>query len=142
MTFSPGQFITAQRLNRLQSRTYWAQASGTTAASGSGDVAGASVPLTIETDGATVAFHWTAAVYATGVMASNANVRAFIGADGSPVYALSEWKTNAEKGTVGNQWATTVATAGAYTAKLTYTTPALGTLSNYTSMMVTVIEVA
>jgi hypothetical protein len=143
MAFAPGQFITAQRLNRLQSKTYWATASGTTAAGGSSvDVAGASIPITTETDGATMAISWTASVYATGVMGSAASVRPFIGADGAGSFALAEWKTSAEKGTLANFWAATVTTAGLYTVKLVATTPANGTLSPYTTLMVTVHEVA
>ena len=90
MSFAPGQFITAQRLNRLQSKTYWAAASGTIPASQTNvDITGASIPITTETDGATMAISWSTAVYATGVMGGNANVRVFIGADTSPVYAPS-----------------------------------------------------
>lgn len=144
MSFAPGQFITAQRLNRLQSKTYWAAASSTVAASQTNfDVLGTSIPITIETAGATVAFTWFTAVYngATS-MTTNANGRVFIGSDSSPVFALAEWRTANEKGTVGNCWSTTVPSAGATTAKMQVTTPANATLSVYTSLMVTVTEVA
>jgi hypothetical protein len=144
MSFAPGQFITAQRLNRLQSKTYWAAASGTFAASQTAvDVAGTSIPVTIETNGATVAITWVAAIYAGGsAMTTNANARVFIGSDGSPVYALADWRTANDKGTVANVWGATVAAAGATTIKMNATTPANATLSVYTSIMATVHEVA
>lgn len=146
MSFAPGQFITAQRLNRLQPKIYWAQASGTTGPSvTTTDVAGTSIPITIETDGATVSMSWSGAVYAgatAGGLTSSATVRAFIGSDGSPLFALGEWRTASEKGTIANFWSTTVPTAGSYTAKLNTTIPANATLSVYTSLMVQVTEVA
>jgi hypothetical protein len=143
MAFAPGQFITAQRLNRLQPKTYWAAASAVLPASSAlVDITGTSIPITIETDGATVAFTWSCSVYASGAMASSASARPFIGADGSPVFALGQWNVNTEKGSVANVWSTTVATAGAYTAKLVGSTPSNATLSTYTSLMVVVTEVA
>lgn len=143
MAFAPGQFITAQRLNRLQPRTYWQSASGTFAASQTAqDIAGTSIPLTIETDGATVSFTWAIGAYATASLASNINARVIIGADSAPVYAIAEWKDAAAKGSVAQTWSTTIATAGAYTAKLQATTPANGTISVYTSLLVVVTEVA
>jgi hypothetical protein len=142
MAFAPGQFITAQRLNRLQPKTYWAAASGVLAASSTTvDIAGTSIPLTIETDGAQVAFVWSISVYASGAMASSASARPFLGADGAPIFALGQWAANTEKGSVANVWVATVLTAGSYTAKLVGTTPSTATLSTYTSMMVTVTEV-
>jgi hypothetical protein len=143
MSFAPGQFITAQRLNRLQPKTYWAASSATFPASTSlTDVTGTTIPITIETDGATVSFSWAIAVYASASMASNASARAFIGSDSSPNYAIAEFKDAAAKASVANFWSTTVATAGAYNAKLVATTPANATLATYTSIMVTVLEVA
>lgn len=143
MAFAPGQFITAQRLNRLQSKTYWAAASAVLPASSSlVDITGTSIPITIETDGATVAISWNASVYASGAMATSASARPFFGSDSSPVFALGQWNVNTEKGGVANFWSTTVATAGAYTAKLVGTTPSNATLSTYTSLMVVVTEVA
>jgi hypothetical protein len=146
MSFSPGQFITAQRLNRLQPKTYWAASSATMGPSVSGvDVTGTSIPITIETAGATVSMVWSGSIYAgatAGGMASNGNVRPFLGADGSPVFALAEWKTASEKGSIGNVWSTTVPSAGSYTAKLVTTLPANSTLVQYTTLWVVVTEVA
>lgn len=144
MSFAPGQFITAQRLNRLQSKTYWAAASGGVAASQSGvDVPGTSIPMTIETDGATVSFVWIAAIYATASFTGATSVRVNLNGDLSPTFALAEIKDAAAKVTAGNTWSTAIATAGAYTAKLVATTQANATISTaYTSLLVTVTEVA
>ena len=146
MSFSPGQFITAQRLNRLQPKTYWAASSATMGPSVTGvDVTGTSIPLTIETAGATVTIAWTSAVYAgatAGGMTVNSSCRPFLGADGSPVFTVAEWKTASEKGTVSNCWSTTVPSAGSYTAKLVVTVPANATMVTYTTITVTVTEVA
>ena len=143
MSFSPGQFITAQRLNRLQPRTYFVQASGTTSpVVSNGDVTGASTSITVETNGAKATFMWTAAVYATGAMASNTNTQAYWDVNGSPTFALAQWATNGEKGTVANVWDTTISTAGTYTFKLKTSVVANSQLAIYTSMVVMITEVA
>jgi hypothetical protein len=144
VAFAPGQFITAQRLNRLQTKTYWAAASGTTPVSSAGvDMAGTTIPVTIETAGATVTISWSVSVYATAVtMASSGSARAFFGADSSPNFALFQDSDANAKGSVANFWMTTVAAAGAYNAKLVVTTPAQATMSNYSSILVKVDEVA
>lgn len=142
MSFSPGQIITAQRLNRLQSKTYWAQASGAIAGAGSGDVAGTSQSITVQTNGATASFVWTCAAYASGAMASNANTQAVWDSNGSPTYALCQWTANLQKGTAANVWSTTISTAGTYTFKLSYTNVANCSLATYTALMVTITEVA
>lgn len=143
MSFAPGQFITAQRLNRLQTKTYWAQASGTTAVSQSGvDVAGTSIPVTIETDGASVAVSWSIAAYATAVTGGLVSARAAFGADTSPVFSVAQFSAATEKTSAANFWLDTVSLAGSYTAKIVATTPAQATLSSYTALMVQVTEVA
>jgi hypothetical protein len=143
MAFAPGQFITAQRLNRLQSKTYWSQISGaiTTVAAGA-DVTGTAISIPIETNGATAAFVYSGDLRAGASLASNINVEAFWDVNGSPNFALAEWKDASAKGVVCNVWATTVPTAGTYTFKLKYTNVANGSIGIYTSMMVTITEVA
>jgi hypothetical protein len=143
VAFAPGQFITAQRLNRLQPAVYWAAASGTTPVSSSGvDVAGTSIPITIQTDGAQVDITWAISAYATAVTTGLASARAVLGADSSPVYSVAQFSAATEKTNSSNTWVTTVATAGSYTAKIVATTPAQITLSVYTSIRCTVYEVA
>lgn len=142
MAFAPGQFITAQRLNRLQPKTYWASASGTFPISQSlVDIPGTSMSIVVETAGATVAIDWSVSVYASGSMASSASARAWFGTDSSPVYSLFQSTAANEKASVANTWMTTVPTAGTYTAKLVGSTPVNATMSNYGSIKVVVSEV-
>jgi hypothetical protein len=145
MAFAPGQFITAQRLNRLQPKVYWAQASGTFPVSQSlVDIPGAAMSVIVETAGATISIDWSVSVYANASMlaSSSASARAWFGSDSSPVYALAQLTANAEKVTIANSWMTTAPTAATYTAKLVGSTPAQATMSNYGSIKVTVYEVA
>lgn len=142
MAFAPGQFITAQRLNRLQNKIFWAAASAVVPVSQTNvDVTGASIPLTIETDGASVCLEWSMTAQATAVTGGQVSCRAFLGVDASPVYTVAQFSAATEKGSFYNTWLTTVATAGAYTAKLVATTPAQATLFTYTTIKVTVSEV-
>ena len=143
MPFAPGQFITAQRLNRLQPKTYWAAATGGVATSLSGvDVPGTSIPITIETDGATISFVWIGAIYATTSTTGATTVRVNFDGNLSPTFVVSEPKDASTKVTAANTWSFTVATAGAYTPKLVATTQTGATISTaYTSIMATVTEV-
>lgn len=143
MSFSPGQFITAQRLNRLQTKTYWAMANSTLPASSSNvDAPGTSQNITIETDGATVAINWSTAFYAAGTApAANAHSQAYWDVNASPHFALVEFRTANEKAVSSQNWMTTITTAGTYAFKIVVTTPANFTMATYTSMMVQVTEV-
>lgn len=143
MSFSPGQFITAQRLNRLQTKTYWSAANGTVAASSTNtDIPGTSMNITIETDGATVAINWSTAFYAAGTApSSNANSRAFWDVNASPHFALAEFRTANEKVVSAQNWMTTITTAGTYAFKIQATTPANFTIAIYSAIMVQVTEV-
>lgn len=141
MAFAPGQFLTAQRLNRLQSKSYFSQNSGSIG-TGSGDVGGTPISITVETDGATAAFTWTGSCYASGAMGGNTNTQAWWDVNASPTFALTQLLTNLEKVTSANVWVTTIPTAGTYTFKLKYTVVANSTLSIYTAMMVVITEVA
>lgn len=143
MSFSPGQFLTAQRLNRLQNKQYWCAASGTVAASSTNaDIPGATMDITTETDGATVSMVWATAFYAgASAPAALASCRAFWGANGAPLYAVAEFRTANEKVTAAQTWQTTITTAGTNTFKLVCSTPANCTVSIYSSLLVTVSEV-
>lgn len=144
MSFSPGQFITAQRLNRLQTKAYFGQNSGAISAVGSGDVTGTLISITTETNGATACFTWTASVYATGNMLAtgNTNTSAFWDVNQSPTFAVGQLTASSEKVTNANVWVTTIPTAGTYTYKLRYSNSTSGTLSIYTALMVQIMEVA
>lgn len=142
MSFSPGQFITAQRLNRLQPKAYFSQNSAAITVAGSGDVGGTPTSITVETNGATAAFVWTASCYTTGAMASNTNTFARWDVNDSPTFAVVQQSANGDKVTAANVWVTTVPTAGTYTFKLRYTVVANSQLSIYTAMQVMIMEVA
>lgn len=142
MSFSPGQFITAQRLNRLQPAMYWSQCSGAISIVGSGDVTGTPTSITVQTNGASAAFHWTVAVYATGAMSANANTQAFWDVNSSPTFALAQHGANGDKTTAAANWLTTIPTAGTYTFKLRYTVVTNSQMQIYTSMLVVISEVA
>lgn len=143
MAFSPGQIITAQRLNRLAPATYWSQASGTVAASSSAvDIPGTSISITVQTNGATANFWFVAHFYA-GASAPTAlgSFKAMWDVNSSPTFGVFDTRTANEKGPGVNTWSTTIPTAGTYTFKLNATTPANVTIPIYASLMVQIQEV-
>jgi hypothetical protein len=145
MAFSPGQFITAQRLNRLQPKTYWSQASGavTGGAGTAADIAGTPISITVETNGATAAMDWSVAVYATGAMGTGACVvRAFWDVNGAPTFALYDAQATNYRSTVSANWSTSIGTAGTYTFKLNGSVFTNSTLQIYTTLKVVITEVA
>lgn len=142
MSFSPGQFITAARLNRLQPAHYWAQASSAIGSVGSGDVAGTSMNITVQTNGATATMIWTAAIYASGLMSANANTNAVWDVNLAPTYALAQHSANGDKVTASANWTTTIPTAGTYTFKLKYTNVTNASMQIYTTLLVIINEVA
>lgn len=142
MSFLPGQIITAQRLNRLQTKTYWAQSSATISTIGSGNVGGTAISITTETDGATASVSWSTAVYATGGMSATVSTNAKYDLASSPNFALGQYSASGEKGVSANFWATSVASAGTYTFQLAYNVTSAGQLNSYTAMMVDIKEVA
>jgi hypothetical protein len=142
MSFAPGQFITAQRLNRLQTKSYFSQCSGTVAASGSGDVPGTAISIPIETNGATATFSWTASTYYLGLPSGASSTHAVWDVNSSPTFAVNQQQANTDKVTGANFWSTTIPTAGTYTFKLAYSTLTNTNLSIYTAMIVQIDEVA
>lgn len=142
MAFSPGQYITAQRLNRLQPKTYWAAASGTLGPNVTGDVPGCSIPITVETDGATADFVWFYAAYA-GAVAPTAisSCKAMWDVNSSPVVAVADIRTASEKVTAGQTWQTAIGTAGTYTFKLNAVAPPNITVQVYSAIRVVISEV-
>jgi len=145
MAFSPGQYITAQRLNRLQPKTYWAAASGvTTTTLTNADVAGTSISIPVETNGATAAFTWFTAIYANAgvAMSGAASSRVLWDVNVSSVVAIGFWSGTNERGTPGQTWVTTIGTAGTYTFKMQVTTAANTAIQVFTAMTVVITEVA
>ena len=144
MTFQPGQFITAQRLNRLQPKVYWAQCS-TPITGGAGttqDVVGTSMSITIDTNGATAAMDWSFANYATAAMGTNSTlVRAIWDVNAAPTYALYDAQANNYRSTCSANWVTTIGTAGTYTFKLQANVFTGATLQIYTTLKVEILEV-
>jgi hypothetical protein len=145
MSFLPAQIITAQRLNRLQPKTYWSQCSSaiTGGAGTTQDVAGTSISITTETNGATAAMDWSFANYATGVMSTNATlVRALWDVNAAPTYALYDAQAANYRATCSANWVTTIPTAGTYTFKLQANVFTNATLQVYTTLKVQITEVA
>lgn len=142
MSFSPGQIITAQRLNRLQTKSYYSIASSTITTAGSGNMPGTAQSITVETDGATFACSWTAAIYATAAMSSNSNIYAKYDLSSSSSFALAQFSANTEKATVANYWGGTITSAGTYTFQLFYTNQSTSQISAYTSLLTQIMEVA
>lgn len=143
MAFSPGQFITAQRLNRLQPKTYWAAASGTVAASQAAvDIPGVTLSITVETNGATAEMLWFAHFYNTGVPAANSNAQAYWDVNAAPVFALGQGLNVNEKLAASQSWVTTIPTAGTYTFKVKATTSTNTTTPVYCTLDVKITEVA
>jgi len=143
VSFAPGQYLTAQRLNRLQSKTYWTQNSANQVAGSYDPIPGTNTSITIETDGATVAFDWTAAVYGTTTaMASLTSVQAVWDVNTAPTFAVALFSNSTERVTAAANWMTTIPTAGTYTFKLKATVATNSTLQIYTTMKVVVTEVA
>lgn len=142
MSFSPGQIITAQRLNRLQTKTYFSMSSGAITGSSTGNVAGTAQSVTIETDGASFTCSWTAAVYATAGMAGNSNTFAKYDLASSGAFAVGRWSAANEQGTVANFWGGTIGSAGTYTFQVGYSNNVNAQLAIYTSLLTAVMEVA
>lgn len=143
MSFSPGQFITAQRLNRLQPKPYWAQASSTVAASSTNaDVPGCSVSFTTETDNAQAEVIVTGAFYASGVPAAISSVVAVLDTSTvSPNFAISQPAANGDKLQGAAGWLVTIPLAGIHAIKARASTSTNTVVQVYSGISVTVYEV-
>lgn len=143
MSFSPGQFITAQRINRLQRKSYWAAASGSFTSTSAADIPGCSFSVIVETDGATADFWWTSDGRAgASAPAAVATTQAFWDVNGSPVFNVWSVRTALSQASTASNWSTTITTAGTYTFKLRGTMVANASINVYTSLLVHISEVA
>jgi hypothetical protein len=143
MSFSPGQFITAQRLNRLQRKSYWAASSGSFTSTTLADIPGASMSIVVETDGAAADFWWTFDGRAGGTApVAVATVQAYWDVNGSPVFNIWSVRTANSQASTATNWSTTITTAGTYTFKLRGTMQTNISLNVYTSLLVQISEVA
>lgn len=142
MAFAPGQFLTAQRLNRLQSTTYWvAASSGLGASASTVDVPGATMSITTQTNGATAAMFWSCDFRMTAATAV-ASCRPLWDVNGSPVFAVFRAAAANDGASACQTWSTTIPTAGTYTFKLQATTQVGGATNIYTALTVIITEVA
>jgi hypothetical protein len=143
VAFLAGENITAARLNRLQPRTYWAQASSTIGASQTNvDVPSATVTFTTDAANATIVVAWPAAFYFAGAAGGLSSVSVLIdGSSSSPMFAISQQSASTDKNQGMGVWQTTLATAGSHTVKLRGTTNTNTTVQIYTALSVTVYEV-
>jgi hypothetical protein len=146
MSFAPGQFITAQRLNRLQNKVYRAKCSS--ALSGvqtDQDIPGATVTFDTETDNAMIYVWWSCDARQTAATSGQIACKALLDGVASDAFALFQGAPGAsgagEKATVANTMDFTAATAGSHTVKLQVTQTANNQTNIYASVMVMVEEV-
>lgn len=144
MSFSPGQFITAQRLNRLQPKLYRSVASSAlTGGAANLDVPGSEIAFSTEAANATVRAMWNGDARNTGGGGGQqASYSALLdGSVTSDVFSLFQGSAANERSTVGNCWDTTIASAGAHTIKLKVTQGSNQTQQTYTTLQLWVQEV-
>jgi hypothetical protein len=143
MSFLAGDLLTAQRINRLQNKSYHIKSSGNLPASSTGvDIPGATIPFTTETDGATVQVWFTVDFDNTASPAANVgSVRAFMDATGGAVFGIYGANITDGRSTIAQMDEFVIPTAGAHTIKLTATTPANMIVNQYTTLKIIVNEV-
>lgn len=142
MSFSPGQFITAQRLNRLQPHAHWAGASSTVAPSATNaDIPGVTVSIVVETSGALAKISWSTVWYYTGIPGGLSSSRALWDVNPSPVLAINQDAANGDKGQGSMVWLATITPAGTYTFKVQTTTGTNTTTQVYSALLVEISEI-
>jgi len=142
--FLAGDILTAQRLNRLQPKTYTVKSSGNVAASQTGvDIPGATYTFTTETNGATVDVWFSVDFDNTASPGANVgSVRAFLdGVTGGILFGIYGANITDGRANVANVDSFTVPTAGSHTIKLVVTTPAAMTVNQYTGLKLQVNEI-
>lgn len=144
MAFAPGQFITAQRLNRLQPKLYRAVCSAAvTGTVSNADITGTNINFDTETDGAELRVTWTVDARNSGAgggtqIAVSAYLDTSITSD---VFSLFQGSAASERDTGAQTWDTTVTTAGSHSIKLRVTQSANNTVQIYTNLSIMVLEV-
>jgi hypothetical protein len=143
MAFAPGQFITAQRLNRLQNRIYTVE--GGTIAAGAGtnvDVPGITQTFTTETNNAIAHCWWLIDFDLGGAVTSSATSRLLLdGSTGSTRFIAWAGEVVTDRGAVTQMQDFTIPTAGSHTIKAQVTTAANQAIGQYCSMRIEVEEV-
>lgn len=144
MPIYAGQTVTAGQLNRMQPTTYKAvQTSALVGPQSGADVPGASITLTTQAPNAVVVAHAVFDFDPSSTISALANGRLVIDGSGVGEYAVyqSIGATQDRQSTPQN-YQETLAAAGSHTLKLITTIPASMTLNVYTTLIVTVYEVA
>ncbi|MBW8701891.1 hypothetical protein MBT84_19985 [Streptomyces sp. MBT84] len=143
MGFLAGDDITAARLNRLQPKQYWAQASTTLPANNtSADIPGVTVTFTTEQPNAIYTAHLVADFdwdVATATLSS-----ARIKVDGAfPInlFAVAQMPSSTERATNGQTYRGVLGSAGSHTITAVGTTSANNFINVYSSLLVVVYEV-
>ena len=123
MPILAGQVVTAQQLTRLQPVSYSAAGSGTVVASSTNaDVPSASITLTTETAGAVYKAWCVWDFNTTAAPGASSTGRLALDGVGQSPLATFRGDNSAERGTVGQVYRGTVASAGSHTFKLIVTT--------------------
>lgn len=144
MSFAPGQFITAQRLNRLQPKLYRAVCSSALSGTATNaDITGTDISFSTETDGATMRATWSVdARNLGGGGGTQIAVSAYLDTSiSSDVFALFQGSAASERSTIAQTWDTTITTAGAHGIKLRATQSTNNACQIYTNLSIMILEV-
>jgi hypothetical protein len=143
MSFAPGQFITAQRLNRLQPATYTVEAAGTVAASQTNaDIPGVTQTFTTETDNAEAECTWSVDWDNSGAQTGTGTSRLLLdGATSSTRFIAWAGEVATDRGIQTQIQQFIIPTAGSHTIKAQATTLANQTIGQYSAMRIVVNEV-
>lgn len=142
MSFAAGDRITAARLNNLQTRVFYAFASGSVPASQTNaDIPDATVTFTTLTDNAVFTAFTVFDFNATGTPAGTSTAR--LNVDGLNMNPLATFNATGatERGTVAQNYSSTLGTAGSHTLKLIGTTSTNTQIQANSSILVLVEEV-
>ncbi|MEU7962359.1 hypothetical protein AB0D09_02650 [Streptomyces sp. NPDC049097] len=143
MGFLAGENITAGRLNRLQPKQYFAQASGTLGASQtSQDIPGVTVTFNTEQPNAIYTAHLVTDFDWDGGTTSLASSRIKVdGAFPINLFAVAQMSITTDRATNGQNYRGTLGSAGSHTITAVGTTSANQMINFYSSLLVVVYEV-
>lgn len=146
MPILAGQAVTAGQLNRLQPKTYRAgtQTAALTGPLTNADVPGISVAFTTETAGALVVATIVCDFDPTTTVGGLSSGRLYIDGSGVGEFAVYQQGpgTTGDRGSTPQTYREVIPTAGAHTAKLVVTLASGMNLNVYSSLLLTVYEVA
>lgn len=143
MAFQPGQIITANRLNRLQPTPYRVVAtSALTGPQTNADIPGAVLNIVTETTGARYTAVLVVDVDLNGSTTALASARLLVDGAFQSEFAVFGAEVSTDRGSVTQTYEGTLGTAGAHTLKVAATLAANQSINLYTSLLITVYEVA